>query len=314
MLPLTVSEFLTIWMREYGESEYRPSTRDFYHFRIRTNVNPLVGDISLEELTADDLQDLYDELSTSGRKDGSGGLSPTTIRTMHSMLNKALNWGVENGYLSSNPVKDLDSPPNVRRPPARYWSKDQTKVFLEASRGSTLYDLYLTLLMTGMRRREALGLTWQDVCFEKQYLHIRRSLIRVPTGTVRLDPLPPEEQREVRIPGVLVELLKGAYKEVAQRSDAESLAVFADDSSEPLHPTAVTDKFRYDVHRIPDLPLIGLKGLRNTHAALMIASGTHPEELTEHMDYNSIRYLLNRHGSVYKGIQEGLDRMAKEIT
>jgi len=65
----------------------------------------------------------------------------------------------------------------VRPAERRTWSAEQLAAFLEASRDDRLHALWHLLALTGLRRGEALALTWDDVDLEAGSLSVRRALI-----------------------------------------------------------------------------------------------------------------------------------------
>ncbi len=66
---------------------------------IRLYVDDRLGATELTHLRAGDLDDLYGQMLRGGRRDGRGGLSPRTVRYLHTILNKALSDAVRTGRL-----------------------------------------------------------------------------------------------------------------------------------------------------------------------------------------------------------------------
>jgi hypothetical protein len=56
-------------------------------------------------------------LETSGRADGSGGLSARTVRYVYTTLRSALGDAVKQGRLSVNPINRSPPSPSEARPP-----------------------------------------------------------------------------------------------------------------------------------------------------------------------------------------------------
>ena len=54
------------------------------------------------------------------------------------------------------------------------FTADEAREFLHAARDHRLYGLWVTVLMLGLRRSEALGLHWSDVDLDKGMLRISR--------------------------------------------------------------------------------------------------------------------------------------------
>ncbi len=65
------------------------------------------------------------------------------------------------------------------------WSRDEVEKLLDVARMEEpgFYPLLTFLLSTGYRRREALGLRWEDLDFAGNRILIRRALVRGRLGT-----------------------------------------------------------------------------------------------------------------------------------
>lgn len=70
----TLGSYLDDWLTTVSPS-LRPTTADLYRRAVNNWITPRIGAVPLQALTPKHLQDLYAELFTRGRVDGSGGLS-----------------------------------------------------------------------------------------------------------------------------------------------------------------------------------------------------------------------------------------------
>ena len=61
-----------------------PSTASAYERNIRVHINPNIGNIPVQKLRLEDLDELYVKLLTEGKRNGTGGsLSTQTVRNVH---------------------------------------------------------------------------------------------------------------------------------------------------------------------------------------------------------------------------------------
>jgi integrase len=110
-----------------------------------------------------------------------GGLSPRSIRYVHTVIHAALSDAVKKGTLSRN-VADVADPPqskDAKPPEMGFWTPTELETFLKLPSDDPLGPLYRVAAKCGLRRGEVCGLRWQDVDFDKAKIHIRRTLIVV---------------------------------------------------------------------------------------------------------------------------------------
>ena len=61
-------DWLTYWYENHSKTKIRPTTQETYESRIRLHIIPEIGNIPLNKLTQNDLQQFYGRLKKSGRK------------------------------------------------------------------------------------------------------------------------------------------------------------------------------------------------------------------------------------------------------
>ena len=76
--------------------------------------------------------------SSSGRRDGKGGLSPATVVYMHRIIKHALGQAVKWDMLAKNPADAVKPPRMERKPPATYDTTEAVDV-LETLRPTRMY-------------------------------------------------------------------------------------------------------------------------------------------------------------------------------
>ena len=180
---LTLQTFLEAeWIPAVGPPNLRESTWVSYSGELRRHVLPSLGTARLQDLRPGHLNRLYAQMLTSGRKDGKGGLSPRTVRYVHTILRKALADAVRWGLLERNPA-DLADPPRRdierQRRAMRTWSSEQLATFLDKAGRDRLYPAFHLAASTGMRRGEVLGLRWSDVDFTTPAIAVRQTYVSI---------------------------------------------------------------------------------------------------------------------------------------
>ena len=145
---------------------------------LKLHVIPRLGRLQIQDLTSGHLDSLYTDLLNGGRADGSGGLSPKTVRYIHNTVHKALRDAQRKQLIHRN-VADSADPPRIHQSGSasmRTWTAEQVRAFLDGLTGHRLVAAYTLAATTGMRRGEVLGLRWRDVDFEARRLAVRQTV------------------------------------------------------------------------------------------------------------------------------------------
>jgi integrase len=310
---VSVADFVTRWLRDYAKPAVRETTYLSYAELLHNHVLPTLGAVALDELRPADLQELYALLLISGRADGNGGLSPRTVRYIHSIVREALGHAVKWRLLRTNPALDAD-PPRQNHKPVSAWTPKDASAFLAALRGDRLYPLYLLALTTGMRRGELLGLRWQDVDLEYGHISIRQARVRV--GGKAMD----SETKTGRVRLVAIgEAVCQALEAHRDRQRAEEAVhghspgyVFTTSRGTPYSPRNVSRHFENCVPKL-GLPRIRFHDLRHTLATMMLAAGQHPKVVAEMLGHSQVRITLETYTHVLPSIQRGAAEKAEEL-
>lgn len=85
----------------YGEA----STYCSYEQYIRGHIKPQIGGKYMNTLTAEDLQDFFNERRAHGNLKGEGGLSAKTLTNLRNMMHLAFSQAVRNRLLVENLVE-----------------------------------------------------------------------------------------------------------------------------------------------------------------------------------------------------------------
>ncbi len=273
---------------------------------------PLAGR-RLDSITPDDLDTLFAVLLANGRRTKPyGALSPRTVRLVATVLGRALDDAVRRGQLRANPVK-LAHPPSSKAAAAEerpIWTPAETGRFLTTAADDPLLPLWRTLATCGLRRGEALGLTWSALDLDGGVLHIRQQLTirREPGKSERLELTAPKTEkgrRRVDLDDGTVTALR-AHRTQQRRQqlavgpgwrNSERDLVFVGPAGEPLHPEWVGDRFQR-LAKAAGLPVLTLHGLRHSHCTALLLAGMSPVLVSRRLGHSSPAFTLSRYGHV----------------
>ena len=314
----TVEEWLESWLA--AKRSLRVTTARNYRGHITTYLVPHLGRLPIELLRAHHIAAMYHaiEAGNAARRQPVG---PTTMRRIHATLRAALNAAVKQQRLTVNPALHVElSSPN--RPRVHPWEPAELGRFLDYAATDRLGALYELIAMTGLRRGEAIALSWDDVDLEHGHLTVHRQLLQL-GHEVRVG-LPKTKSGEDRMlelpPGTVKVLLKHRLLQDVERkawgaawqSSPELLGererpvaltrlVFTREDGTPLHPEYVTRHFQLLAGKA-GLRRIRLHDLRHGAASLRLAAGVPIEIVSKILGHSSIALTADTYSHLLRGV------------
>ena len=111
------------------ETQVKPSTFESYRRNMMHHVLPTLGGRNLRDLGPGQLNALYADPLSSGRRNGAGGLSAKTVRYIHTILHKALSDACDARLVATN-VAERAKPPRPKATKGneiRFWTPEQLR-------------------------------------------------------------------------------------------------------------------------------------------------------------------------------------------
>ena len=211
-------------------------------------------------------------------------LSPKTVREHHVLIHLILKQASCEELILTNPA-DKAKPPKVEKHKANYFEQSEVTEILQAAEQIPLKwkTIIHLLLVTGGRRGEVLGLTWDNIDFTFNRIHIEKCVYYEADKGIYIDkPKTESSIRFVRLPENTMQLLR-QYKEEYYTPIQESCKItppddflFIQDSGgnigKPMHPDSITAYCNSFSERFC-LKHINPHAFRHTAASLLYFAG-----------------------------------------
>ncbi|KXZ59942.1 Transposase from transposon Tn916 [Microbacterium laevaniformans] len=324
----SVGEYAQEWL---DSLTLEASTIEGYRKIVRNHVEPQLGTIRLDKLTATALHKHYGALLDHGRADNKrpgAGLSANSVQKVHVLVGAMLDAAIDDGHIVVNVAKKrrtVKAPTGkqvrAQRPEIQTWTAVELRQFLTWSRdvyNDEFHSLWHLYAHTGMRRSEALALRWGDVDLTAGKIALRRA-----ADTTRRDRTKTTKTgvaRPIDIDAATTEVLRkwkatrGTIALDFARADAY---VFGDLSGRLRKPDDIGRRWDHRVAKAradlgaDHLPRLTLKGLRHTHATLLLELGVHPKVVQERLGHSNISTTMNIYSHVTPTMQrDAVSRLA----
>ena len=188
---MTVGQWLDTWAAEYLNS-VKPRTVESYKANIKQHIKPAVGALRLSELTAVDVQRLYNNLTN---KRTNKPLSAKSKKNVHGTLHKALEKAVSLGYIRHNPADKPDLP-KVQKAEIKPLADDEMISFLDVVKGCEYEAVYVTTLFTGMREGGGAGADMGLHRHQRRHDHHKTAASESPRHRRRVHPCADQKRKD----------------------------------------------------------------------------------------------------------------------
>lgn len=264
----------------------------------------------------------------SERADRGDGLSPRTVRYIHTIIHAALKDGLRWNRVVRN-VADAATPPSpasARSHRPKAWTADQLRAFLDYAAGSQYLPAWIFLATSGCRRGECLGLRWDDLDLDAGTAVISRQVTDLDHKLI-VKELPKTKQAHlIRLDSGTVAMLRRLRAEQAETKLRlgpdyhDEGYVFAQPDGRPHHPDRFSREFTRNQQYfnrddpVEPLPKITLHGLRHTWATLALTAGIDIKIVSERLNHSSTHITREIYTHVTPPMQsDAAERVARQI-
>ena len=124
------------------------------------------NDTPAKDIIAKDIQKYLNNLATQG-------YSLKVVSNHRMVVNRILDYAVMEGDIDMNPCASVKTPTALPKSTREAASRSHEQINKD---NSDLWLFPFFALMTGMRKGEILALTWKDIDFDRNYIHVTKSV------------------------------------------------------------------------------------------------------------------------------------------
>lgn len=283
------SQLMEDWFAMKHET-LNPNTYDLYRIQYRCHIEPAFRGMMVHEVTADRIQTLVAMWKKAG-------LSPSSMRCLRSsLLFPAFKRAMREGLIDINPVALVETPKQENVHVKRALTLAEVKALEQVADKHYLWIAVPLLVYTGMRKGEMLALTWKDIDFSRQCIHVTKSYSATHTQGNKLGaPKNKYSIRDIIVPPVLLELLK-QYK--ATVGKGRLFVIGQKRADKMLAPSAFYRTFLSWCHKagIPEDADITVHSTRHTYVSYALARGADRTGIIRQLGHNSPRMIDSVYG------------------
>lgn len=174
----TLRDFLNEWMNTYVIPKINKTTYEGYQNIINRNINPILGNIPIADLTPIMVQKWVNQISEKSPSKGIK-LKPNSVKNSYLVLHSAMQRAVMLKIIKESPCENIELP-KLEKYKAEVMEEDDINKFFNALKG-TDFELALTISITlGLRRGKLLELRWSCIDWNSKIMNITENRVQTP--------------------------------------------------------------------------------------------------------------------------------------
>ena len=300
-----LKDWLDRWMKEAVIPYRRQQTIEKYRCNIVHHLLPAMGELDIARITPSDIQALQAGLMAH--------YQPETIRSIRSVLSTALNHAMKMELIFRNP-SSLVPYPKVKKHELIPAGIELIRAALDLGRtkGHYLYPVAHLIAYTGMRRGEALALTWDNVDLGDGRVIVEASLgYSSEVGFMVEEPKTASGRRVVDLDATTIDVLSDQWdaQQQLKRSMGDAFVdrgrVFTNPMGGWVHPKTIS---RWMVQLGAKVGAQGLtvRSLRHFHASVLLQSGQNVVVVSKRLGHSSVSITTDTYAHSLPGWQKQL--------
>lgn len=305
----TYQEVYDLWITQY-EKTVEESTFVKTVGYFKNHILPAMGSYKIEKISIAICQKHYDEWASKVKK----------ARTIKSYAKKVLDFAIVHGYIENNSFNLVETKvkktfnDNLDDEIENYYTREELINFLNLAEEHLNYKAYALLRLiayTGMRKSEALALTWNDLNLVEGDLTINKAIGRGKQTQLYLKSTKTGKPRTIKLNATTTSVLKEWNKQQKQQymklginTLKKNQLIFSNNKNEFIQPGQV-QKWMYSVQKKYSLKKVSPHGLRHTHCSLLFEAGASIKEVQDRLGHSDVKTTLDIYTHVTKKAKEG---------
>ena len=294
---LTFNDVYQKWLPIY-EGTVQETTYDKTVIIFTKHILPKLGKFKIEKITVDDCQLSVNQWRKTLKR----------YRMIKNYASKLFDFAQMRGYIEKNPMKLVFLPPtrmletDEEVESDNFYSKQEYKHFeacLESLADLKKKTFFMILGNAGLRRSEALALTWKDIDFSNQTILVNKALKYGRKNGLYKGPTKTYNSRTISINKKTIDVIV-QWKQVQEeqlkllnhKHQGQKQLVFNNTKNAYINPNQPS-RWLKDFLLKNNLRLISNHGLRHTHCTLLFQAGIDLKTIQQRLGHNDIQTTLN---------------------
>ncbi len=283
---ITFGKLADMYLRWY-EKRRKASSYKKIESVVRVHLKPIFEHKLVKDINKRNIVRMHDDLLDT--------LSVVSAKKVHTVLSAIFNYGIDLEYMRINVAREVGNIDMKENKVINFWTIDEFKQFIEVIDTLKYRAFFMTLFYGGLRKGEALALTWNDIDFKNNTINIDK------TAYFRNITSPKNESsiRKIKMPQHTMNLLGELKLETANKIDYVVFGEFYD------HMPETTIDVRYNEYvEKSKVKRIRIHDFRHSHASYLINQGNDIQIVSKRLGHANTSTTYDIYSHLYPNAED----------
>ncbi len=266
---------------------------------LHKRINPAFGNLELSQITTYKIQSFAADL----QKARNANTVLKFVVLLKTVFKHARKWG----FIRENPALDVERP-RTEQKEMDFLNPEEIRNLLNHAE-EPYKTLFLTAILTGLRRGELLALQWGDIDWLASLIHVRRSVYALnkdeagemgqKKGWKFITPKSKRSIRRIIMSPLLSEALQNhRLNDQINGCPNKYDLIFANRAGEPLDGQNLINREFYPALEVAGLRRVRFHDLRHSYCSLLIAQNENIKFIQNQLGHASIQTTIDRYAHI----------------
>lgn len=300
---IRIDPLYELMKKEDSRNQRKASYIQTQEYNYNRHIKPYFENAIIAQLTYEHIDEFRESLL---KKE----LTNNSINKILILLKKILDMALRKGYIKDNPCTHLRKLKTEAKK-MKFWTVQEFMKFKALFHADELNFLlfFSVSFFTGMRSGELLGLTWEDLDFNRSEINVNKTLVKLKGHCIYNEPKTTAGKRRIVVNSKLMEDLRKwkdqqmpLLEDQLLVKDWDKIQVFQQ-GPELLTKDHVRKKYEAVLRRDSSIEKIRIHDFRHSHVALLINNNEDPYMIKERIGHASITTIYDLYGHLYPSKQ-----------
>lgn len=254
---------------------------------VRIHLMPRFENKYIKDISRRDVVRMHDDLLDH--------FSVTSTKKVHTVLSAMLNYAINLEYLSVNVARDVGNVDIKEDKRMDFWTIDEFRKFIPTVDDLMYKTFFMTLFYSGLRKGEALALTWKDINLKDNYIDVNKTVYQRNVTSPKNE----SSIRKLKMPQHTINLLSELKLERKNKVDYVVFGEFYD------HIPETTIDRRYDEYVTESkVKKIRIHDFRHSHASYLISMGNDIQIVSKRLGHSKTSTTHDIYAHLYPNAED----------